>query len=357
MTNVLKTISPVAFALLTCSAPVFAQTDVEMRLSKIESQMRECSTSNARGTFGAKTADASPNIDGYGFYVTADAIVYQLQEDNSAYAIQVGGSGGPRHTFQSSFDWDWGFKVGLGYYAEHDNWQTGFEFTYLETQTSAHANAATGTTLWQSPSLVQLSDGADYDFSSASDHWKVHYYNLDWRIGRDFFVSKYLSFLPEFGIKSTWFYQDRDAKYQYISSEKVLNVHDNFVGVGPKADLKAKLYLGRNFAFIGGVDVALLFASNKTSYTQQNAAGVTLGSNHTNLISNSLKKNHVSPYLGLNIGFSYDTNFNEDAFNFGIKVAYEQQYYNKASRIMDNDVPSYRDVSFQGVDIGLTFSF
>lgn len=355
-------LAPVAFA-LACSGSLFAEVDNEMRTSKIESQLRDAATTNARGTYGAKLADASPNIDGYGFYVTADAIIYQLLEDNCSYAVATSTNidqSGPRHTYQSSFDWSWGFKTGLGYYAEHDTWQSGFEFTYLETQTGSHAPAKPGVQYTQTASLIQVADGVSSGFQSAQDKWKVHYYNLDWRLGRDFFVSKYLSFLPEVGIKSTWFYQHRTAIYNLdtLTPSKQFHAHDNYTGVGPKADLKAKFHFGKNFSLIGGVDVALLFASNKTSYHQDSLSGATvIPASVTYPTSNHMKKNHVSPYLGLNIGVAYDTNFNDDAFNFGIKVAYEQLYYNKASRIMQNDDPSYRDISFQGVDIGLEFSF
>jgi Legionella pneumophila major outer membrane protein precursor len=350
--------APLALALFFAGS-VFAEVDNEMRTSKIESQMRDAATTNARGTYGAKLADASPNIDGYGFYVTADAIIYQLLEDNNAYATAIPSSNnGARHTYRSSFDWSWGFKTGLGYYAEHDYWQSGFEFTYLETQTSSYAPAKSGYTYSESPSIIQLQDVNTTSFTSASDKWKVHYYNLDWRIGKDFFVSKYLSFLPEIGIKSTWFYQQRNSQFNTSYFIKQFDAQDNYTGVGPKADLKAKFHFGRNFSLIGGVDVALLFASNKTSYNCNGAHTFDLVNGYTDgQFSNKLKQNHVSPFLGLNIGVAYDTNFMDDAFNFGIKVAYEQLYYNKASRILENDEASYRDISFQGVDIGLEFSF
>lgn len=349
--------APLACAMLL-SGSVFAEVDNEMRTSKIEAQMRDAATTNARGTYGAKLADASPNIDGYGFYITADAIVYQMLEDSNAYAVAIPSTGGSRHTYRSSFDWNWGFKTGIGYYAEHDYWQSGFEFTYLETQTGSHAPAKSGYTYEECTSLRQLSDVNTALFTSASDKWKVHYYNLDWRIGKDFFVSKYLSFLPEIGIKSTWFYQQRHTQYKTGYFYKNFDAQDNFTGVGPKADLKAKFHFGRNFSLIGGVDVALLFASNKTSYDVDAAHSVAFANGlNDQQFSNGYKQNHVSPYLGLNIGVAYDTNFMDDAFNFGIKVAYEQLYYNKASRIMTDDVASYRDISFQGVDIGLEFSF
>jgi Legionella pneumophila major outer membrane protein precursor len=361
MKQIVKSLSPLHLSLLTLMTPLLSHADLEMRMSKIESQMRDCSTSNARGTYGAKLADASPNIDGYGFYISADAVIYQLQQQNNTYAISSDTASMVPDNFladgifpqtltnhSSTFGWDFGFKVGLGYYAEHDNWQTGFEFTYLETQTSAHTF---GDDVHISNNLVPnyvafLDSGVP--FTSASDNWKVYYYNLDWKFGKDFFVSRYLSFLPELGIKSTWFYQTRTNTFSGDNNWNFRS-HDNFVGVGPKLDVVTKFWLGKNFSVFGTIDAALLFASNKVkNYFVFDGLDVDYKQH---------KFNQVTPYLGFNLGFGYDTNFSDDAFNLGIKLSYEQNYYKNASRLYNNDAPSNHDVSMQGVDLSFIFSF
>lgn len=382
MKDLLKTISPIAYGLISFSAPLFAQTDVDMRLSKIESQLREASTSNARGTYGAKTADASPNIDGYGFYISADAVIYQLQQQNNTYAVAtdfitnqvsqrpsfLGQTVGATEentynltNYSSSFDWDFGFKVGLGYYSAHDNWQSGFNFTYLKTITrshieSAHLNPSENVLPNYISNLVYL-EGADLAvFSQASDYWHVNYYNLDWKIGRDFFVSKYLSFLPEVGIKSSWFYQSRNLNYSSSAGSIQFYNDDDFVGVGPKADVVAKLWLGKNFSLFATIDSALLFASNKVSnYSEY--AGIREYLVPTGFVQAKHKYNQVTPYFGYNLGFAYDTNFHDDAFNFGIKLSYEQNVYFDASRLYNYDAPTSANISMQGIDLSFLFSF
>jgi len=376
MKNLIKKLCPFSLSLLSLSAPLFAQADVEMKVSKLESQMRDASTSNARGTYGAKLADASPNIDGYGFYVSADAIAYKFYEDNNTYAIdyQTPSDQEPQSkvlTHRSNLKWAWGFKTGLGYYAEHDFWQTGFEFTYLKTQTGETANAATNRYL-QIPqnSMPGILSDLGAEFTSAHDSWKLSFYNLDWRLGKDFFVSKYLSLLPQIGIKSSWIYQDRTTTWSEPTgpsaplplggtlSKAESAVTDTFVGVGPKVDLLAKFFLGKNFSVLGGFDLALLYATNKTTLN-----GQLIPSSDPQIVYETQKfqdhgrKYAISPYMGLNIGLGYDTNFNEDSFNLGVYVAYELGYYNKASRIFAYDDFTYRDVSFQGVDVKFVFAF
>lgn len=362
---------------MSLSSPLWAEGDLEMRVSKIESQLRESSTKNARGTFGGKLADASPNVDGYGFYISTDAILYKLYEDNNGYASEFVGNAagdfeatsGPSQLYSSNFDWSFGFKTGLGYYAEHDFWQSGFEFTYLKTYAKSTKTTDAShylTKAFDSTPTAQSLFTAPY--TSASDRWKVTFYNLDWRIGKDFFVSKYLSFLPEVGIKTAWFYQNRNLSYTLPinsstdfaggTTNRIVG-SDHYVGVGPKADLVAKFFLGKNFSIIGSADVALLYATNKTSYTQ-NLVGYDDDDQTTSInrnLSSSTTKYHMSPYLGLSLGMGYDTNFNDDAFNLEIKLAYELQYYNKASRLFQLDEPSAFDLSMQGIDLSFVISF
>lgn len=364
--------APLACAMLL-SGSVFAEADNEMRISKIESQLRDSATTNARGTYGAKLADASPNIDGYGFYVSADVILFQMLQDSNEYGVLVNapsagvdpwGTYGPTKVLKTSFDWDWGFRTGIGYYAEHDFWQSGFEFTYFQTQTSGNTQAGTNQFLGYfcdySPEYIY---GDSVAATYASDSWKVHFYNLDWKIGKDFFVSKYLSFLPEIGLKATWLYQNRYYKNSVPATrfgssytQQYSNVSDHYTGVGPKADITTKLWLGRHFSLIGTVDAALLFGSNKMDvdqlfYWQYQGTVSNPNTSHQ-------KKNHVSPYLGVRIGFAYDTNFMDDAFNLGIKLTYEQQWYSNANRMpFFQEKAASNDVSFQGVDLGFTFSF
>ena len=355
-----------SLGLLTLSAPLFVQADVEMRLSKLESQLRETSTKNARGTFGPNLADGSPNIDGYGFYVSADAVIYKLYEDNNCYANSYPSATTTSFNpslYNTNFNWNWGFKVGLGYYAEHDFWQSGFEFTYLKTKKSATSSGYLLPSAYSSNDLAFLSTTNSLTSGPASDYWTVVFYNLDWTLGKDFFISKYLSLLPAFGVKTTWFYQQRDITWPnpLASTPPTASnaIQDNYLAVGPKFDLLSKFYFGRNFSFVGGVDVALLYARNQTSSNQN--TDQTVQQIETNIswevTNQSVKTYSVSPYLGFCIGVAYDTNFYDESYNFGMQLTYEEQYYNKASRQLVGFSPSAFDVSLQGVDLSLTFSF
>lgn len=344
---------PLVFSLMTGSLCLYG--DNQTCLLKLEELVAEISTPTPRGNHGPSMAPASFNIKGFGFYLTTDIVSYQLLENQNIYAYSAPlNNSGSHISYKTDFNWDVGFKTGFGYYSEHDMWQTGFEFTYFQTQNKSQASPSSeGIFIFISdPSMQNGYNNTAY--AHANDAWKVSFYNLDWTVGRDFYLSRYLSILPNLGVKTAWFYQNRKTSYTDRFSNNLTNgasFKDNYVGVGPKFDASIKFHLGKNFSLFGKLDVALLWASNKTTYT---AYSDTI-SNIT--FQNAQKFFQINPYIGANLGFCYDTNFSSDRFNLSVKLSYEQQYYGSASRLMMNDVPSFYNIGLRGVDLGLLFQF
>jgi hypothetical protein len=326
--------------------------DDQDRLTKLEKIVAQISTSTPRGNTGPSMASASFNINGFGFYVSADIVSYQLLENNNVYAYSsLANNSGSHLSYKTDFNWDVGFKTGFGYYSEHDMWQTGFEFTYFQTQNKSHA------TPQNQNDFIYISDTSmqnGYEktaYAYAKDAWKVSFYNLDWTVGRDFYISRYLSILPNLGLKTAWFYQERKTFYTHlVSNKETTGAHfeDTYVGVGPKFDATFKFHLGKNFSLFGKLDAALLWATNKSNY-HANSGNI--------LFQNNQKPGQINPYIGTNLGFCYDTNFSSDRFNMSVKLSYEQQYYGSASRLAINDVPSFYNIALRGVDLGLLFQF
>ena len=160
----------------------------DSRISKLESDMNKVRTETAYGNFGAKTASASPQLDGYGFFATADFLWWQLYEGGTEYAIRSN-SITPDHgkVKQIDFRWEPGFKVGAGYVFEHDACDAYFEYTYYKT----HASESTSAHF-----LFPLVGNEEFTFNRAKAHWNVHFQNIDAVFGRNFFVSKFFALRP-----------------------------------------------------------------------------------------------------------------------------------------------------------------
>lgn len=87
--------------------------------------------------------DAEPQVcKGIDFFITADFIWWTAREDNLTYARNgINSDIGPGLIYQEDAkkgrekfpDWNWnpGFKIGLGKNLSHDQWDIYFEYTWL----------------------------------------------------------------------------------------------------------------------------------------------------------------------------------------------------------------------------------
>lgn len=356
---------PVTIGALMATSPLFVSADMDTRIAKLESQMKDAGTQTARGNFGARTALANPNLDGYGFYLSGDVLLWHMMIDDNDYAVtNTGAAGVVGNVKHSDFEWNWGFKVGTGYYAEHDGWNTGFNFTWFNADSHDSESVSTGQIVPLHGNPEGL-DAASVAYNYASSHWSSQYYDLNWQIGRNFFVSKYLALNPNLGVRTSWFYNTRkDTATKGSTANFSMTDRCNFWGVGPAVGLDAKMFFGRNFSLYGSTGGSLLWGRFTPHFTSfDNIAATT----DDNVRSNF---HRVVPAVTLALGLAYDTNFYDDSFNFGIKLGYESQYFFRVVQTLDfaegsaASDPSVAivtrnngDLMMHGFNLNLNFSF
>lgn len=66
---------------------------------------------------------------GVHLYTAAQAVLYQITQDDFPYAILIDNVPNTNELFQYNSDWSWGFKVIAGYHLKHDGWD--LEANYL----------------------------------------------------------------------------------------------------------------------------------------------------------------------------------------------------------------------------------
>ncbi|NRA89809.1 MAG: hypothetical protein HRU43_01545 [Simkaniaceae bacterium] len=72
---------------IVLSSQVFAEADREVRLNELEQQMKQVATETAMGTYGANTAIARPEVDGKGWFVSADVLYWKGRVGGTEYAF------------------------------------------------------------------------------------------------------------------------------------------------------------------------------------------------------------------------------------------------------------------------------
>src|SRR5579863_7371025 len=106
-------------ALLTLSFAYCDEGDLDARIDLLETDLQKIRGETAYGTFGARLAPATPQVDGYGFFITADLLWWKLYEGGTDFLLKNAHShdnfpikGKIKHF---NFDWEPGFKVSGGY--------------------------------------------------------------------------------------------------------------------------------------------------------------------------------------------------------------------------------------------------
>ena len=113
-----------------------------------------------------------------------------------------------------------GLKVGLGTHFNHDGWDLLAEWTYLYgnyRQNHISVDAGSGKGLASVQQIV-LRDGysSTFDLSSAASRWKQEFNVVDVEMGRDFFLSRYLTMRPHMGFKTAWIHETTQNTYTVL---------------------------------------------------------------------------------------------------------------------------------------------
>lgn len=340
---------------------------LETRVSSLESRMGAIKTRTAKGTVGAKMATARPLIDGYGFFVTADLLFWQLREMGTQYVIKSKDpSTAPVHgnSKQVHFNWDFGFRVGGGYNFEHDEWDTQLFFSWFRTDGNSHAHASDNGTLF--PQWGIPAGNGDFGFGKrARINWDVSYAVIDLELARNFFVSKYLAIRPLFGLETAWITQKMNFHERFLSNPNQMFSHlhlkgkNDFWGIGPRAGVETTWYFGEHFSLFGGVSGALLWGDfdvrEKEKLTGEVSRKLTNGDGDFNA---------MVPNAKAILGLQWDTNFSENCHHIGIKLGYEFQYWWRQNQMLNIYNPSYpiyeresADLSLSGLTLDFRFDF
>jgi hypothetical protein len=164
------------------------------------------------------------------FYVYGDLLVMQAKEDGLEYAVlqtrpadtvnipETPLKGGEVFGFSSSsHDWDWnlGFRVGVGYYVKRDAWNVDLAWTHFHIKDTSSVRSAGNehfVCFW-----TRSDDDVDV-LKSSSIRWKGKYNTLDLRFGKPYHVSRYFVFDPHIGLRFGWIDQDFLVRQTFVSS-------------------------------------------------------------------------------------------------------------------------------------------
>lgn len=360
----IKSILKLGCASMLLAGSVFGYESMEDRLDTLEKEMKQVSAINPQATMGAAFTTSRPDTVGNNWFATLSVIYWHPKMGGTEYAytntsdnIIINISRGvtreqtvitvqrpnPPHgdVKANDFKWDMGLKAGLGYKTPHDKWDIYARYTWFNTNDSSSVRK-------DDPSLIiSLKSLAALIASHAKSHVDIDYNNVDLELARSYFSSGSFSIRPHFDAKSTWLDLSQNIFYTYSNlKDTPLNGHDFKIkhdckiwGIGPRAGVDGKLFIGHGFSFNGEVAGSILYSRIKTSHkeiwpaldlTQTKAVGGT---------QYNIKDNfhQFIPFVQMMLSLGWDTYLNRDRQHLSLKAGYEVQYYWRANQMSNVD--------------------
>lgn len=292
----------------------------------------------------------------YGGFITAEWLFWQFYEGGTDFAATYDTIFTDATNKSIDFDWSSGFRVGLGYIFERDDWDLYASYTQIFNSGTKSVHGNLFPLLLFQPTLAKISS-----MDNAKSHWKVEFRNADLDLGREFFVGKWLSIHPSFGLKGAWI--DQHASIDYCRTtfssaieESSVRIKNDFSGVGPKLGASGNWFLCRTFSIYAGITGALLWGEFTLKQTQE------VANNETVELKSKLMR--LAPTAQIRAGFLWDAFFNRNRNHFGINLGWEMQYWwrqNQLERFTDSTLPIYLresdDLGMQGLTLGVRFDY
>lgn len=344
----------IAAGILFLQASGFAD-ELEEKIAQLETEMRSVGGQTASGNYGAKTASASSQIDGYGFFVTADFLWWKLYEGGTDLFFRQKENANHRALHgrikRYDFDWEPGFKAGLGYLFDQDDWDLFADITGYSTHAHTHNKA-------NFPVFFSLPGVTSSPALKVDACWHVNYYNAHLVLGRNFFVSKYLSLHPMFGLALAWI--DQHQKIDRVGKEGefiVLKSRNRFAGLGPHFGFVTHYFFNRHYSLYGNISGGLLWGD---FHVREKEGEV---NPHLCWYNERSSLHRMVPNVGFSLGAAWETVFAKNHAHAMIKAGYENQYWWRQNQLPLFDSASLdferkaEDLELQGLTVEFRLDF
>lgn len=318
-------------SLLACIAATSLSADVsdaqmrslENRVSALEQKKSATSTLNPSGR---------PQVqDGLDLFFTADWLIWQAHENGLSYAVKApSGHSADTALYKSSvknmsFDWDFGFRLGLGWNLPHDGWDLYANWTWFQDDASETTTVGSGHVLFPVSAYQPANDSTE-GFRSAHAKWRLHLNMIDLDLGREFFVSKWMTLRPFIGLRTGWIRQHKSVTFTSAISTSdqtgsLLKGTNNYWGIGPRTGLNTQWGLGHGLSFFGNMGCSLLYGFFDVQ-TYQNQ--LISGGSHNDAVTDKDSNRVGRVITEIALGLRWDTMFMDDNFHFGIQAGWEQ---------------------------------
>ncbi len=302
--------------------------------------------------------------------VFADVLLWQVREgsaDNWAQTISPAGTTQTANLFDAPFNWNKGFRIGIGQNSLDDSWDTLLYWTSYQTKATSVASGKVYSA-FVANYFANNTDGANFGpyYQNANILWRFAYNTLDIQLGRAFSIDSVLNLHPYIGIKTAVINQTINSTWQSpgtvflgipvpIStfSTATETLQNNFKGIGPSISLNTTWPLLENsrgsFDLFGNFIGALLWGhwNFKDDYQNNTPTSITVKVSDIN---------GAAPMTGAFVGVQWNSKLPKA--NLNIRLGYEMQvWFNQVQYYSLNMGRLNHVMSLQGGTLSFAYQF
>lgn len=279
------------------------------------------------------------------FFICSDLLLWQIREggaDNWAQIIQEPGIHQEVQLLNAPFQWEPGFRIGVGCTSNNDLWDILFSYTWFKTSAalSTHQTSSFVYSSFLGNFFIDNTNGSKISgpvYRDAGIQWNFLFNTFDLELGRVFQTDEFLTLRPFIGLKSGLINQSITTNWRMpfgrdnqldplvpittfsLANERVTN---NSLAIGPSSGLNTSWLLYKTSAYacsiIGNFSCGLLFSrwDLKDLYKNNAPQSVT--------ISNDKIMTALTMIRG-NMGIEWHSCFKE--LMLTIRLSYESQVW------------------------------
>lgn len=356
----------VAFTgILNAQADNAQMRNLENRVSALEQR---------RGASGMINPPGRPQVKGGAdLFIFGDLLYWNAHENGLSYAIVNEGSASNLSDAEVKNihgKWNWGFRVGAGYNLPHDGWDV--NLTWLRFTDNGRKRTHADEDEFIFPTLLHPADPIARGATAKKAHsrWNLNLNQLDLDLGREFFVSKWLTLRPHFGVRTDWIRQKLHGDYKNFTSiatpnEAEYKLKDNWWGIGLAGGLDTQWGLGGGVSFFANFSGAIIYGFHDFDQDDNDepATGASLPNGKFVDLDNSYRVAH--PIFDVAAGLRYDYMFSDDRFHVGLELGWEHHIYFSQNQFqvfvddvaLGSSVRNQGDLTFQGWTFAARFDF
>ncbi len=261
------------------------------------------------------------------------------------------------------FNWDWGFRLGIGYKMPHDKWDLFVNYTYVHGNAHGSAGSGHGVVFPSWASGFNFTGDGTFFANSARSHWDMSLNMGDLELGRVCFAGKWLTIRPFIGIRGLVIDQDFNVSYKggtvAPNDEDKIHADNNFWGVGIRMGFNGLWGLGKGLGIYSNGSASLLSGHFDVHEREK------LNKADERIFSVKRDVDNVVVAADLALGLQWDYLFSRNRYHFGVKFGWEFNMFFDQNQLFNFLSPTNPgaihfqndDLTFQGLTLGLRFDF